>query len=172
MFSARMKGYAFERMNRTEHPTFVLHSPSAETRWGTMNGEDSELRILPGGRARWVQLPQRDDKLGSLLPVDFASLPFVPGRLFVVHQVPPGGVRGGHAHKSARQLLVCIAGRIDVELRDAGVVETVTLDCANSGLLIEAGVWAAQTYVEPATILLVLTSEPYDIASYFDDEGH
>jgi len=136
-----------------------------------MIGEILEPRTPSGHRARRIPFRQRDDDRGSLLPIDFASLPFVPCRMFVVHQVPPGTVRGGHAHKRTRQLLVCITGRVDVELRDAGFAETVSLVGADTGLLVEAGVWATQTYVEPDTTLLVLASEPYDIDSYTGHES-
>lgn len=135
-----------------------------------MSVEVSDPGILANHRARTLRFPPRDDDRGSLLPLDFTGLPFAPRRLFVVQQVPPGSVRGQHAHKRARQLLVCVAGRVEVELRDAGAAESVTLDRADTGLLIEAGVWAAQTYVEPGTVLLVLSSEPYDSESYVRDE--
>jgi hypothetical protein len=133
-----------------------------------MEDEGSGLAGLPENRVRRISLVRKDDARGSLLPFDFASLPFLPRRLFVVHDVPPGTVRGGHAHKRARQLLVCLFGRIDVELRDGGRTEMLILDSADSGLLIEAGVWSAQTYVAPGSMLLVLASEPYDAASYLD----
>jgi len=133
-----------------------------------MEDEDSGSDGLPENRVRRISLVRKDDARGSLLPFDFASLPFLPQRLFVVYEVPPVTARGGHAHKRARQLLVCLVGRIDVELRDGGLTETVILDSADSGLLIEAGVWSAQTYVAPGSILLALASEPYDAGSYLD----
>jgi dTDP-4-dehydrorhamnose 3,5-epimerase-like enzyme len=130
-----------------------------------------ELGILPGGRARRVRLEPRTDERGSLLPVEFASLPFEPRRVFVVNGVPVGGVRGGHSHRRGQQLLICVSGSVDVELRDNGSVERVTLDRAGGGLLVEAGVWAEQTYLEAGSVLLVFASEPYDADSYERDDA-
>ena len=120
-----------------------------------------------GGRARQVALPSHGDLRGVLLPLDFDALPFVPQRLFVVHDVAPGTTRGGHAHRRARHLLVRLSGVIDVELRAAGQRVPVVLDRSDLGLLVEPGVWIAHTYGADAR-LLVLGSEPHDPAAYSD----
>ncbi len=103
------------------------------------------------------------------MPIEFSTLPFQPRRTFVVTDVPPGTTRGGHAHARGQQLLVCVAGAVRVELRSGTAPETVTLDRADRGLLLEAGVWAAQTYEEAGTVLLVLASEPFADVSYLND---
>ena len=131
------------------------------------------MMIPGGGSESWfdglasrVPLRAFKDERGSLLPLDFPSLPFEPRRVFVVQDVPPGTVRGKHAHHRSRQLLIRLAGRIEVEMRFAGgTARTLLLD-SQSGLLLEAGVWAAQTYLDPGSSLLVLASEPFDLASY------
>jgi dTDP-4-dehydrorhamnose 3,5-epimerase-like enzyme len=127
----------------------------------------------PGGASPLVHLDRLQlalvtDPRGALLPVDFDALPFVPRRLFVVRDVPVGQVRGGHAHRSAWQLLLCLGGRIRVEARREGGHDEVLLDRAGSGLLVEPGTWTAQTYLDPESALLVLASERYDPASYRD----
>jgi len=118
---------------------------------------------------RRLQLPLSIDPRGSLLPVDFDQLPFVPRRLIVVHDVPVGGVRGQHAHRTASQLLVCLGGRIHVELRRAGRSQDLLLEGAGAGLLLAPRIWSAQTYLDANSTLLLLASEPYDPASYCDD---
>jgi hypothetical protein len=131
-------------------------------------GDDSWQANVLRARARRMALPRVDQSRGSLLPFEFSGLPFVPRRIFVVDQVPAGTCRGAHAHRSARQLLVCLAGRIEVELRDGDSVESVTLDDSRHGLLIEPGVWAAQTYLDTGSVLLVLSDESYDEAAYLE----
>jgi dTDP-4-dehydrorhamnose 3,5-epimerase-like enzyme len=119
-----------------------------------------------GGRARRIALPERVDPRGALLPLDFDRLPFEPRRIFVVHDVPAGTTRGGHAHRSSRMLLVRLAGRIDVELRAGGDRAMVVLDRSDTALLLEPGVWAAHTYVTADATILVLADEPFDPAGY------
>lgn len=119
-----------------------------------------------GGLARRVPLPANVDQRGTLLPLDFDRLPFAPMRLVVVKDVPAGANRGGHAHRSSRQLLVCLSGEIDVELRTRTDGARLRLAPADGdGLLVEAGVWTAQTYGAGASLLL-LASEPWRPASY------
>jgi hypothetical protein len=114
-----------------------------------------------GGRAVITPLVCHTDSRGALLPFDFATLPFEPRRIFVVNGVPVGTTRGGHAHKSCRQLLICVAGSIRIDMQWERRTETVRLDRSDLGVLIEPGVWASETYEAPGTILLVLASEPY-----------
>lgn len=123
------------------------------------------------GKARRIPLERLSDERGSLLPLDFHALPFAPQRIFVVHEVPVGAVRGRHAHHRSRQLLVRLQGRIEVEMRCLGATARTVLEDSHSGLLLEAGVWAAQTYLEPGSSLLVLASEVFHPSSYIADTG-
>ena len=106
------------------------------------------------------------DERGRLLELDFDALPFTVRRVFVITDVPAGTTRGGHRHRSGAQALVCISGRIDVELRLDSARTVVILIPDAGGLYIPAGVWAAQRYVEDGSALLVLASEPFDPANY------
>ncbi len=122
-----------------------------------------------GGRVWFIDVRLHSDQRGALLPFDFADLPFQPKRLFLVTDVPQGVQRGCHGHRSARQLLACAKGRVQVELRDRTRRELVTLEPGGQALLLEPNVWAAQTYETPESVLLVLASTPYDPSDYFHD---
>lgn len=119
-------------------------------------------------RARPVTLPHHTDARGVLLPFDFADLPFVPQRLFVVTGVPAGGVRGRHAHRDSWQLMACLAGHVDVLARYRDESLTVRLDAPGQAILIGPQVWSQQTYHSPDSALLVLASEPYPSTVYLD----
>ncbi len=129
---------------------------------------ETDPGVFFGGRARQVACPTIVDPRGRLSPFDFADLPFVPARVFAVTDAPIGAVRGGHAHRSGQQLLVCLQGRIDVELRAPGQAEWLVLEPGAPALLIGPGIWSAQTYVTESSVLLSLSSEPFDPTSYLD----
>lgn len=135
-----------------------------------MPDRSSDLHPIPPGRARLHPLPAFVDERGELLPLDFGQLPFVPCRAFLVRQVPLGQARGGHAHLRARQLMVCAAGEVAVELRHDGLSARVTLRPDGNALLVEPGVWARQVYGAGAA-LLVLASHPFDPDGYVDQSG-
>jgi len=130
---------------------------------------DPPAQTFFGGFASLIALPRMADERGTLVPFEFADLPFTPRRAFVVRDVPPGARRGRHRHKRGQHLLVCLAGRIDVVLRYRGETERVSLFPDNHGLLIRNEVWSEQTYVLPDSILLALASDPYDPDAYIGD---
>jgi UDP-2-acetamido-3-amino-2,3-dideoxy-glucuronate N-acetyltransferase len=121
------------------------------------------------GRARLVDFPVQTESRGSLTPFSFARLPVPPRHAFIVRSVPAGTTRGRHALKNTQQLLICLAGQVSVELREAARSETVVLDRPAIGLFIAEQLWAAQTYLTAETILLVLASAPYDPDNYVDE---
>jgi dTDP-4-dehydrorhamnose 3,5-epimerase-like enzyme len=102
------------------------------------------------------------DERGTLLPLEFSDLPFTPCRAFIVSEVPTGKVRGRHAHRDGDQFLVCLAGRVLVDMRYQERHEQCVLEDGSEGLFIGSGVWAQQTYLEEGSMLLVFASVPYE----------
>lgn len=106
------------------------------------------------------------DPRGALVPIELASaLPFVPVRLFWVHDVPVGQTRGAHAHRVCTQYLLAMAGTVEVAVSDGD--ETVTFSLASGdGLLIAPGLWASERYTTHDAMLLVLCDRPYEAEDY------
>ena len=140
-----------ERMPATVNSCSDIEAPALET------------------RIAMIALERRADERGTLLPLDWSLLPFEPCRIFTVSGVPAGTVRGGHGHRSCSQLLVSVAGRIEVRLACGGEHRHIVLTPDSPALLVRPGVWFSQTYVSDGAVLLVLASEPYDAASMFVD---
>ena len=89
-------------------------------------------------------------------------------RVFTVY----GGnkeVRGGHAHKKCTQILICVRGKIDVNIKGK---DKIVLSDPSVGLKIPPLIWSSQTYQKDETILMVLCDKKYDendyIRSYSD----
>jgi hypothetical protein len=118
------------------------------------------------GRARSVPCQIHADERGTLLPLEFDGLPFMPCRLFTVAGAPVGAVRGGHRHRVGQQLLVCLQGRIEALMRCEEKEAHTILAQGGPGLLLGSGVWCRQTYLDEGAVLLVLASQPYDPALY------
>ena len=114
-----------------------------------------------------IETQRHNDDRGSLLPVDFDNMPFVPRRLFTVAGMPAGTIRGEHGHHIGQQLLICLHGSIDILLRSKSEEAHITLLPDGLGLLIGSNIWCRQTYVTDKSVLLVLTSESYNPDSYF-----
>ncbi|MGW9631973.1 sugar 3,4-ketoisomerase [Agromyces sp. NPDC055520] len=121
--------------------------------------------ILLDGMVRVLALDCIRDDRGALTPVTFDDIGFSVARAFVV-SAPRGAVRGGHAHRSVRQVLFRASGSIDVDVSHRGERARLTLDEARPAALIEPGVWAQQTYLDDHSTLIVFADGPYDSAEY------
>jgi UDP-2-acetamido-3-amino-2,3-dideoxy-glucuronate N-acetyltransferase len=118
----------------------------------------NETSSLPEGAAL-IDFPVLRDARGSLMAMDLPDLPFVPQRVFTVTGCAGGAVRGRHSHRTNRQLMCCVAGRVSVGI--GSPEHTVDLVPEGSALLIEPGVWSEQRFGSDQDRLLVLASEPY-----------
>ena len=110
------------------------------------------------------------DARGWLATVDFDTVDFDVTRAFVVGS-GHGTSRGGHGHRSGRQLITLVGGRVRVDMRwrdRSGSVE-LSGDCRS--LLLEPGVWASQTYLDPESSLVVFCDTPYNPHDYVQDPG-
>lgn len=96
-----------------------------------------------------------------------AHVPFTMRRLFYIH-ADEAVARGRHAHRQCLQLLIAMAGRVSVTLKDGDNERLVDLDNPGRALLVPAGVWGEQRY-SPGAILLVACDRAYDEADYVRD---
>ena len=117
-----------------------------------------------------ILLTHSRDERGLLTAAQFPSqVPFLVKRIFVVSDVEPGVLRGGHAHHTCHQLLIPLGGEIRVTwegLPDSG--ELVLKEGGNA-LHLPPLVWALQEYLTLGASLLVLASHEYDVNDYIDD---
>tara|TARA_B100002019_G_scaffold27567_1_gene21448 strand:- start:2219 stop:2611 length:393 start_codon:yes stop_codon:yes gene_type:complete len=91
-------------------------------------------------------------------------------RMFYVTGVPKGSIRGYHAHKRDKQILICVKGAIKVTL-DTGASPSEYYLEEGKAIFMDTLVWGTQEYMTGDDILLVLCSEEHDpdeyITSYF-----
>lgn len=118
------------------------------------------------GRARLIPCSFKKDERGILSPFYFDQMPFVPCRSFVITNVPAGTVRGGHAHRSGMQMLVCMHGSIEILMRYQDQEATLVLLPNSFNLVLGPGVWCRQKYMSGHSVLMVFASAPYDPDSY------
>lgn len=114
-----------------------------------------------------IRLPMKNfqDTRGILTPLTFADYNFYPVRAFVINATT-GSVRGGHAHARGRQLLMLISGEVEIETRYQNCTEQIRLDPQHRAVLIEAPVWAQQTYRGSNPAIVVFCDTVYDPCDY------
>lgn len=97
------------------------------------------------------------------------DVPFDVRRIYYLYDIPGGEERGGHAHKTLRQLVVAASGSFDVVLDDAKEIRTISLNRPDKGLLLVPGIWRELTNFSSGAICLVLASEFYKAEDYLRD---
>ena len=136
-------------------------------------GED--LALFPqnegaGPSARLIRLPVVPDERGKLSFIEGGRhIPFDIARVYYLYDVPAAAVRGGHAHKDLKQLIIALSGSFDVRLDTGRFRRVVQLNRPNIGLLISSMIWRELDNFSSGGICLVLASMPYDEADYYRD---
>jgi len=106
---------------------------------------------------------------GMLTTTQFAErLPFAVKRVFWIQDTPPEKVRGHHANKTTREVLIALTGGIKVKAETADGLSEFILSTADEGLYIPALCWTELTFTE-GTIALCLASTDYDEQDYLRD---
>ena len=106
------------------------------------------------------------DANGCLGIIEFESLDFVPQRIYWLSDIPQGGVRGRHAHKSLRQLFVLMQGSMSIEIFQGSDKTLYELKSRGESLVIPPGLWRNIRNASVDAILLVLCDQSYSEDDY------
>lgn len=116
---------------------------------------------------RIIELPKIFDPRGSLTVAEGAqNVPFPIARTYWVYDVPAGESRGGHAHKSCRELIIAVSGCFSVTLDDGTERETFFLNHPWQALVVDTYVWRTLDDFSSGAVCLVLASEPFSEEDY------
>jgi dTDP-4-dehydrorhamnose 3,5-epimerase-like enzyme len=120
----------------------------------------------------WINFSVKTDARGMLVPIEAGrDIPFEIKRVYAVLNLAEGQVRGLHAHKSLRQVIVALAGRCQLTLDNGEVSKTVELSDPARGVLIEPMIWHEMADFSPGCVLMVLAADHYDEADYIRDRA-
>jgi hypothetical protein len=120
-------------------------------------------------KCRMIDLPHLKDDRGSLTFVEPPLLPFEIRRVYYLYDMPATATRGAHGHRQLRQLMIAVAGSLDVERDDGRRTRMFQLSRPDHGLYIAPMIWRELTNFAAGTVCVVLASERYDESDYFRD---
>lgn len=112
-----------------------------------------------------IYLPTFTDPRGALTVLE-GTLPFTVVRTYWIYGAD-GHMRGGHRHTHSRQALVALSGTVSIYMNDGVTVDTVELNDPSKCLLVEPKDWHTMTFGS-GSVLLVMSSHPYDRGEYID----
>lgn len=117
-----------------------------------------------------IDVPEIRDHAGALGVVEKdLPFPFPLKRVYFLYDVPSNAVRGSHAHKELKQLIIAVSGSFEVELDDGRTKTTFLLSSPNSGLSVPPGYWRTLKDFSAGSTALVFASEVYDPDDYIRD---
>jgi dTDP-4-dehydrorhamnose 3,5-epimerase-like enzyme len=125
---------------------------------------------MPADSCHLVDLPRFSDQRGNLAIAEVGQhVPFDIRRIYYLYGVPPAAERGAHGHRELEQLIIAMAGSVDIEVDDGHQRRTFRLDDPAKALYICPMIWRDLRRFSPDAVVVVLASLPYDENDYFRD---
>ena len=116
---------------------------------------------------RYFTFKIKIDDRGSLVAVEASKdIPFEIKRVYYIFKNKENVIRGLHAHKILKQILICLNGSCVITVDDGKDRIDVSLHQPNIGLYIGPGVWREMKNFSHDSVLLVLASEYFDDTDY------
>lgn len=114
---------------------------------------------------------ERGDERGNLVVIEGENqdIPFDIKRVFYIYGSDSTVVRGQHANRRTKFVLINVAGQSKVKVDNGFETQIISLDKPRMGLFLDTMVWKDMYDFSPDSTLLVLCSEHYDGSEYIRD---
>ena len=119
-----------------------------------------------------VVLPILGDARGSLCVIEGGrDTPFPIARVYYIFGTEAGVARGFHAHRTLRQVAVCVRGSCSMMLDDGHVQRTIAMDRPDLTVEIGPMIWHEMSDFSDDAVLMVLADQPYEETDYIRDRA-
>lgn len=118
--------------------------------------------------AQMLEFQQNGDERGHLVVVEgMKDIPFDIKRIFYIYGSDSTVVRGQHANRKTEFVLINVAGRCKVKVKDGKENEAVfLLSRPHTGVYLPQMIWKDMYDFSEDSVLLCLASEHYDASEY------
>lgn len=122
-------------------------------------------------KVQMLEFPQHGDERGRLVVVEgMQDIPFDIKRIFYIYGSDAKVVRGQHANRKTEFVLINVAGKSKVRVKDGEGNEAVfCLNRPHTGIYLPTMVWKDMYDFSADSVLLCLASEHYDNSEYIRD---
>lgn len=118
---------------------------------------------------RVYEATTHSDGKGRLSVIEPSDVPFAIQRIYYIHNVPIGAIRGEHGHRKLEQVIICLSGAVEVMICDGATQEFITLSDPATLLYVPSGRWRSIKFKDAGSVLCVLASRLYDQSDYIYD---
>lgn len=118
-----------------------------------------------------LEFPQKGDERGHLVIIEGnKDVPFEIKRAFYIYGSDPNVVRGNHANRKSRFVLINVSGTSKVRTDDGcGNKIVFELNRPHIGVYLPTMIWKEMYDFSDDSVLLVLSDEHYDAKEYIRD---
>lgn len=122
-------------------------------------------------QVRMLEFAEYGDNRGHLVIIEGEiDIPFSIKRAFYIYGSKTDVIRGQHANKKTQFVLINVAGKSKVRVRDGAGNEAIyCLNRPHTGIYLPTMVWKDMYEFSEDSVLLVLASEHYDPTEYIRD---
>ena len=119
---------------------------------------------------RLIELPKILDERGNLSFFENNNqIPFSIARTYWIYDVPGGEVRGGHAYKSLKEVIIALSGSFDVVLHDGKEEKVFTLNRSYYGLYVPKMIWRHMENFSTNALAMIVADQAYNEDEYIRD---
>lgn len=119
---------------------------------------------------RLINVPEIKDRRGSLGVIENSSIiPFEIERVYFLHNVSSGAIRGKHAHKQLSQLVCAISGSFTIKIHDGINCKKIKLTDPHKAIYICPMIWRELSDFSSDGVCVVFASHKYDPDDYIHD---
>ncbi|EAA2688176.1 WxcM-like domain-containing protein [Salmonella enterica subsp. enterica serovar Vitkin] len=117
-----------------------------------------------------IPLQVHGDERGTLISLERdKNIDFEIRRVYYIFDTKQGVVRGFHAHKNLKQLIIPVKGSCRFILDDGYERVSILLDNPSQGLLVNSLIWREMSDFSDDCVLMILASNEYDESDYIRD---
>jgi dTDP-4-dehydrorhamnose 3,5-epimerase-like enzyme len=128
--------------------------------------------MFPPRLGQAFQLQTEEHETGSLTVYEPQQLGlFDIKRVYYLHSLRPGALRGAHAHKKLEQLIVAINGRFTLSLERFGEKLDIAMENPQIGYYVPPLTWRNLSEFSDGAVCMVLASQEYEEDDYIRDYG-
>ena len=106
------------------------------------------------------------DQRGALFACELSDLQFDVVRIYTISFSKRGTVRGKHAHKRLSQRVICVQGKICIEVQTLNKKQTTTILGVGDFVDIAPYCWRELEALTDSSVALVLCDQIYDPDDY------
>lgn len=121
-------------------------------------------------RPEIIDLPKFEDPRGNLTFIEQNKhIPFEIKRVYWIYDVPGGQIRGGHAFKEQREIIVALSGSFDVVLNNGQKEEHFHLNRSYFGLYVPNLWWRHMENFSTNSVALIVCNTLFNPQDYIRD---